>query len=203
LRTIEQLHTCIDAGTDLLGLMFYEPSSRYIQPREAKELLKAIEAEQLMPDIVGVFVNKEADFINDLAEQLGLDIVQLHGDETPEFCQRMKRPVIKGLRLSSMADLSMARAYAETSWRILLDTPTPKWGGTGETHDWERARSVAQHMPVLLAGGLTPENVVEAIEQVRPWGVDVSSGVETNKVKDAGKIRAFVQRVRERRVMSA
>jgi len=232
LRTIEQLHTCIDAGTDLLGLMFYEPSPRYIQPLEAKELLKAIEAEQLMPDIVGVFVNKEAAFINDLAEQLGLDVVQLHGDETPEFCQRIKRPVIKGLRLSSMADLSMARAYAETSWRILLDTPTPKWGvggrratikahpsqphhprpygeptpkwgGTGETHDWERARSVAQHMPVLLAGGLTPENVAEAIEQVRPWGVDVSSGVETNKVKDAGKIRAFVQRVRERRVMSA
>src|SRR5216683_1250609 len=203
LRTIEQLHTCVDAGTDLLGLMFYEPSSRYIQTLEAKELLKAIEAEQLMPDIVGVFVNKEADFINDLAEQLGLDVVQLHGDETPEFCQRMKRPVIKGLRLSSMADLSMARAYAETSWRILLDTPTPKWGGTGETHDWDLARSVAQQMPVLLAGGLTPENVAEAIEQVRPWGVDVSSGVETNKVKDAGKIRAFVQRVRERRVMSA
>ena len=203
LRTIEQLHTCIDAGTDLLGLMFYEPSSRYIQPLEAKELLKAIEAEQLMPDIVGVFVNKEAAFINDLAEQLGLDVVQLHGDETPEFCQRMKRPVIKGLRLSSMADLSMARAYAETSWRILLDTPTPKWGGTGETHDWDLARSVAQQMPVLLAGGLTPENVAEAIEQVRPWGVDVSSGVETNKVKDAGKIRTFVQRVRESRVMSA
>ncbi len=200
LRTIEQLHTCIDAGADLLGLMFYEPSSRYIQPQEARELLKA---EQVMPDIVGVFVNKEAGFINDLAEQLGLHVVQLHGDETPEFCQRIKRPVIKGLRLSSMADLSMARAYAETSWRILLDTPTPKWGGTGETHDWERARSVAQAFVVLLAGGLTPENVAAAIEHVHPWGVDVSSGVETNGVKDTGKIQAFVQRVRERRAISA
>ena len=195
LRTIEQLHTCIDAGTDLLGLMFYEPSSRYIQPQEAKELLKAIDREQLMPDIVGVFVNKEAGFINDLAEQLGLDVVQLHGDETPEFCQRMKRPVIKGLRLSRMADLSMARAYTETSWRILLDTPTSKWGGTGETHDWELARRVSQRMPLLLAGGLTPENVGAAIEQVRPWGVDVSSGVETNAVKDTGKIQAFVRAV--------
>jgi indole-3-glycerol phosphate synthase / phosphoribosylanthranilate isomerase len=125
-----------------------------------------------------------------------LQFVQLHGDETPEFCQRIKRPVIKGLRLSSLDDISRARTYHETSWRILLDTPTADWGGTGETHDWTLARSVAPAVPILLAGGLTPENVIEAIHQVHPWGVDVSSGVETNRVKDAEKIRMFIKRAR-------
>jgi len=90
----------------------------------------------------------------------------------------------------------LIESYGETSWRILLDTPTAKWGGTGETHDWDLARSVAQQTPILLAGGLTPENVAGAIQQVRPWGVDVSSGVETNGVKDAEKMRAFVEQAR-------
>src|SRR5258708_30297080 len=106
----------------------------------------------------------------------------------------MKPPVIKGLRLSSMADFSMARAYAETSWRILLDTPTSKWGGTGETHDWDLARSVARHMPVLLAGGVTPWKVAGGNEKGCPCGGDVSSGVETKQNKEDAKIRAVRQR---------
>ena len=198
LRTIDQLHAAIDAGADMFGLMFYEPSPRYIQPQEAHRLLKTFDEGQLAQEIVGVFVNKQADFINDVAEQLGLHVVQLHGDETPEFCQQLKRPVIKGLRLGSTADLDKVKAYRDTTWRILLDTPTAKWGGSGETHDWTIARSIAQQTPILLAGGLTPENVSEAIQQVRPWGVDVSSGVETNGVKNVGKIRAFVEQVREK-----
>ncbi len=198
LRTIDQLHAAIDAGADMLGLVFYEPSPRYIHPQEAHHLLKTFDEGQLVPDITGVFVNKQVDFINDIAEQLGLHVVQLHGDESPEFCQQIKPPVIKGLRLESTADLDKVKAYKHTTWRILLDTPTTKWGGSGETHDWTIARSIAQQTPILLAGGLTPENVAEAIQQVRPWGVDVSSGVETNRVKDIEKIQAFVQHVREK-----
>jgi indole-3-glycerol phosphate synthase/phosphoribosylanthranilate isomerase len=193
IRTKEQLLTAIGAGADLIGMMFYEPSPRYIQPGEAKELLKPLEEGQTASEIVGVFVNEEADFINDIVEQVGLHVVQLHGDEPSEICKRIKRPVIKGLRLNSMADVSMVEDYEETTWRILLDTPTVNWGGTGETHDWDLARLVAQRMPILLAGGLTPENVAEAIRQVHPWGVDVSSGVEINGQKDAGKIRAFIE----------
>lgn len=196
LFTVEQLHAAIDAGADMLGLMFYEPSPRYIEPKVAHELLKKFDDGRIAPDIVGVFVNKETSFVNDVAEEVGLHIVQLHGNEPPEFCLQIKRPVIKGLRLSSTADQGLIESYGETSWRILLDTPTAKWGGTGETHDWDLARSVAQQMPILLAGGLTPENVAEAIQHVRPWGVDVSSGVETNRVKDAEKMRAFVEQAR-------
>jgi indole-3-glycerol phosphate synthase/phosphoribosylanthranilate isomerase/anthranilate synthase/indole-3-glycerol phosphate synthase/phosphoribosylanthranilate isomerase len=193
LRTKDQFLTARDEGADMLGLMFYEPSSRYIQPREARELLNTFEDDQITPDIVGIFVNKEAEFINDIVEQVGLHFVQLHGDESPEFCERIKRPVIKGLRLNSRADLKKIAEYDETTWRVLLDTPTVKWGGTGETHDWNIARLVAQQTPIFLAGGLTPENVAEAIHRVRPWGVDVSSGVEINGHKDPAKIRAFIQ----------
>lgn len=193
LRTRDQIHTASDAGADLLGLMFYEPSPRYIQPGEARELLNNVEQGQITPDIVGVFVNEEAGFISDVAEQVGLHFVQLHGEESPELCERIKCPVIKGLRLDGKADLKKIEAYNETAWRLLLDTPTVNWGGTGETHDWNLARLAAQQSPVFLAGGLTPENVAEAIHRVHPWGVDVSSGVEINGHKDPAKIRAFIQ----------
>jgi len=191
LRTPAHLKAAIEAGADMLGLVFYEPSHRYIEPREARVLV-----EKLDTDIVGVFVNREADFINDIAEQVGLHFVQLHGDEPPEFCQQIKRPVIKGLRMQQHSDLGLLKAYQQACWRLLLDTPTSQWGGTGETHDWTLARSVAQEFPILLAGGLTPENVKEAIQLVRPWGVDVSSGVETNRIKDEGKIQAFINNAR-------
>src|SRR2546421_5778219 len=191
LRTPAHLKAAIEAGADMLGVAFSQRSHRYIKPREARVLV-----EKLDTDIVGVFVNREADFINDIAEQVGLHIVQLHGDEPPEFCQQIKRPVIKGLRMQEHSDLGLLKAYQQACWRILLDTPSSQWGGTGETHDWTLARSVAQEFPILLAGGLTPENVISAIQQVCPWGDDVSSGVETNRIKDEGKIRAFINNAR-------
>jgi indole-3-glycerol phosphate synthase / phosphoribosylanthranilate isomerase len=197
LRTPEHLHAAIDGGADLVGLMFYEPSSRYIDPQSARSLLETRGAGQMAAEVVGVFVNKDATFINEVVEQVGLNIVQLHGTEPPEFCQSISRPVIKALHLKSQDDLNKISAYKETSWRILLDTPTPHWGGTGITHDWSLARTVAQETPILLAGGLTPENVKEAIAHVHPWGVDVSSGVETNGQTDVEKIRTFIQNVRK------
>jgi indole-3-glycerol phosphate synthase/phosphoribosylanthranilate isomerase/anthranilate synthase/indole-3-glycerol phosphate synthase/phosphoribosylanthranilate isomerase len=199
LSTTDQILTARDAGVDLLGLMFYEQSPRYIQPQAAKEILRSYEDGQISPDTVGIFVNKEADYINDVVEDVGLHFVQLHGDESPDFCTRIRRPVIKALRLNEKSHPQLAETYFRTTWRILLDTPTVKWGGTGETHDWVLARSLAQQTPILLAGGLTPENVDEAIQQVHPWGVDVSSGVETHGNKDIKKIQAFVENARNSR----
>ncbi len=196
LRTLEHMRAAIDAGADMLGLMFYDPSPRHVQPQQAQALLQAIENGPVASDVVGVFVNRDAAYINEVVQQVGLHIVQLHGDEPPELCHRIIRPVIKALRPQDMADTGKVRAYREVAWRILLDTPTHKWGGSGVTHDWSIAHAAAQAMPILLAGGLTPENIEEAIQQVHPWGVDVSSGVETNGSKDTGKIRAFIERVR-------
>ena len=196
LRNAEHAQVAIEAGADMLGFMFYEPSHRYITPVQARALRERIEDARGRAEVVGVFVNRDADYINDLAEQIGLDIIQLHGDEPPEFCRCIKRPVIKALRLDTQTDTEKVEAYRQVSWRILLDTPTPQWGGSGEIHDWSLARSIARHIPVLLAGGLKPENVGEAIRQVRPWGVDVSSGVETDRMKDVGKIREFIRNAR-------
>ena len=206
LRTPEALNTAIDAGADMLGFIFYEPSHRYIAPEHVPTLLANSErfaegdannSQSVMPDLVGVFVNKEADFINEVIERAGLNFVQLHGDESPEFCQRIHRPVIKAIPLRDEEDRGRVNAYKQVAWRILLDTPTVQWGGTGVTHDWQLAHDIARETPILLAGGLTPENVAEAIRQVRPWGLDVSSGVETNKQKDVEKIRAFLEHVRD------
>jgi indole-3-glycerol phosphate synthase / phosphoribosylanthranilate isomerase len=199
----EDIDVAVDAGADMIGFIFHEPSHRYIQPSQVQQLLAASERYQQplkgqsTPDLVGVFVNKEAEFINDAAEQAGLHFVQLHGSESPEFCQQIHKPVIKALHLRDRADLARLQAYQDVTWRLLLDTPTPQWGGTGETHDWGLARSAAEMQRILLAGGLTPENVAEAIRSVQPWGVDVSSGIETDKRKDAAKIQAFIEQVRQ------
>jgi indole-3-glycerol phosphate synthase/phosphoribosylanthranilate isomerase/anthranilate synthase/indole-3-glycerol phosphate synthase/phosphoribosylanthranilate isomerase len=199
----EDIDVAVDAGADMIGFIFHEPSHRYVKPAQVQALLAASERyqhppkRQTTPDLVGVFVNTEASFINDVAEQAGLHFVQLHGTESPEFCQQIRKPVIKALHLQDRADLARLQEYQDVAWRLLLDTPTPEWGGTGVTHDWELARNAAQTQRILLAGGLTSENVAEAIHSVQPWGVDVSSGVETNRQKDPAKIRAFIEQVRQ------
>lgn len=203
LRNAQSIDVACEAGADMLGFIFYEPSHRYIAPRDVPSLLAASErfahppAKTSTPDLVGVFVNEDIEFINDTVEQAGIQFVQLHGHETPEFCQRIRRPVIKARSLSNATDLERLQAYKQVAWRLLLDTPTPHWGGTGNTHDWDLARQAAQETPIILAGGLTSDNVRAAIEQVHPWGVDVSSGVETDKQKDLHKIRIFLQAVRD------
>ncbi|GHO67397.1 tryptophan biosynthesis protein TrpCF [Ktedonobacter sp. SOSP1-52] len=202
LRQAEHITTAIEAGADLLGFIFHEPSHRYIEPAHVREIVASssyaqrLEKGQRVPDLVGVFVNKEASFINDVAEEAGLQYVQLHGNERPEFCQRIKRPVIKALSLRTKDDLARLQDYREVAWRLLLDTPTPQWGGTGEVSNWQLARQAAQGQRIFLAGGLTPENVSEALKQVQPWGVDVSSGVESEKQKDPEKIQRFLSQVR-------
>ncbi|MBE3559354.1 MAG: bifunctional indole-3-glycerol-phosphate synthase TrpC/phosphoribosylanthranilate isomerase TrpF [Ktedonobacteraceae bacterium] len=204
LRSPEHIDAAIEAGADLLGFVFYRPSHRYVEPQQVRSLLMASKkfataatGGEVTSDIVGLFVNEDVDFVNEVAEQAGLHFVQLHGTESPEFCQSIRRPVLKAIHLNGAASLEQVEMYSNVCWRLLLDTPTTGWGGSGATHDWQLARLIAQQTPIILAGGLHAENVAQAIEIVRPWGVDVSSGVETNKQKDPAKIRAFIQQVRQ------
>jgi indole-3-glycerol phosphate synthase/phosphoribosylanthranilate isomerase/anthranilate synthase/indole-3-glycerol phosphate synthase/phosphoribosylanthranilate isomerase len=185
-----------EAGADLFGLVFHEPSHRYVTPEQARRLVDTLGEARAQIEVVGLFVNKEAAYVNEVAEQVGLDLVQLHGNETPEFCARIQRPVIKAFHMNDEADLGKLQAYHSTTWRLLLDTPTPGWGGSGATHDWSLGQRAAREQRVFLAGGLHAGNVAEALATVRPWGVDVSSGVETDRVKDEAKIRAFVEQAR-------
>lgn len=199
LRTLEHIDVAIEAGADMLGFIFYEPSHRYVAPAQVRTLLDAskhFSMQAAAPDIVGIFVNKDIHFINETIDEAGLHFVQLHGIESPEMLQEIHQPVLKALHVHDEADLEQVDRYKNAAWRLLLDTPTPHWGGTGETHNWQLAHLAAQHARILLAGGLTPDNVVSAIQQVQPWGVDVSSGVEINKQKDSEKIRAFIDAVR-------
>lgn len=206
LSSLEQLQTATEAGADLLGLMQYKPSFRYIQPAKAREMVQQLQAasgerQAVLPDLVGIFVDEDPARINDLADELGLHFVQLHGKETPEDCRKINRPVIKALHLREPADLEKLQAYRESTWRILLDTPPIQGdllpGGLGRTSNWQIARQAASVQKVFLAGGLNPENVAEAIREVRPWGVDVSSGVETDRQKDLDKIRRFIAEARK------
>ncbi len=157
LRTAEHMSVAAEAGADLLGFIFHEPSHRYIHPQQIPALVEAAQLsdEQTQPDLVGVFVNKDANFINDVVEQAGLHFVQLHSTETPEFVQRIQRPVIKALHMHNRDDLQQIERYKDVAWRLLLDTPTAEWGGTGITHDWEIAQQAAQEARIFLAGGLT------------------------------------------------
>ncbi len=155
--------------------------------------------------MVGVFVNAPASQVNEIADFCALDCVQLSGDESWEYCREVVEPVIKAIRIGQQ---SPAELYAELSaggqllpqqrFIALLDSQIEgKYGGTGESFNWNLAQQVAKRFPVIIAGGLDPTNVARLIERVRPWGVDVSSGVETGGVKDIAKIRMFIKEVRK------
>jgi phosphoribosylanthranilate isomerase len=196
-RRLAEAEAALEAGADFLGLVFYPPSPRNLEPEAARELLGSVRARVSRTDwsAVGVFVNAPEQWVNDLAEGCGLDYVQLHGTESAAYCARIRRPVIKALRLSEICDgpLSAETYGAE---RLLLDSQVPGyWGGSGVRFDWSAARRYAPQ--VLVAGGLTPDNVEEALTMLEPWGLDVSSGVERDGLKDAALIRAFLERVRQ------
>lgn len=181
-----------EAGADAIGFIF-APSRRRVTIERAKAIAAA-----LGPFVtkVGVFVDEEHRRIEDIVGAVTLDMVQLHGRETPEFCDGFPVPVMKAIRVSDSTSLAAVGRYRAAA--ILLDSYDPETaGGTGRTFDWDLAAQAAHSARVVLSGGLTPENVIEAIERVRPYGVDVSSGVETDGKKDHAKIREFVRRVRE------
>ena len=184
----------VDAGADALGFVFYEASPRFVPQKVVAEIVRA-----LPPFVakVGVFVNATADAINRVVDECGLDTLQFHGDEPPEFCRRFRIKTIKAFRIRDARSLERMAPYHSEAW--LLDTfVAGKLGGTGEQFNWDLAREAVGRNPrVILAGGLTPDNVAQAVRQVRPFAVDVSSGVELSPgKKDHAKIRAFITAVR-------
>ena len=180
----------VEAGADALGFMFYERSLRKVSVSAAAEIVRALPP---FVSAVGVFVDPTPEQINETLAICRLSAVQLHGSEKPEFCRRLRCPVIKAFRSEGSNSLESIRAYETQGW--LLDSFVPgKIGGTGAVFNWDLAtRAVSWGRPVILAGGLTPENVAGAVKQVRPFGVDVSSGVESEPgKKDPAKMRAFI-----------
>jgi phosphoribosylanthranilate isomerase len=195
-RRLIEAEAALASGADFLGFVFYPPSPRSLTPAEARDLVTAIRGAIARTDwgAVGVFVNEPAEWVNEVADLCSLDYVQLHGTEPALYCARMVRPAIKALRLAEIAGAPVSAAEYGVA-RLLLDSQVPGyWGGTGQRFDWDGARPYAA--TALVAGGLTPENVGEALDVLHPWGLDVSSGVERAGVKDPALIRAFVENAR-------
>jgi phosphoribosylanthranilate isomerase len=194
-----------EAGADLIGLIF-APSPRRVSLEQAQKISQAVKESGLPTEVVGVFVNSHPATVNLIADSCYLDRVQLSGDEPWEYCAEITRPVIRALRVKrgqSAAEVGEYLAEGEEALSgrkhvFLLDSDyRGKYGGTGKMLDWNLAKGVAEEYPVLLAGGLTPENVAQAIYKVAPWGVDVSSGVEVGGTKHISRIRSFIQAVRK------
>ncbi len=193
----------VRAGADYIGLVF-APSQRQVTPPSAREIASAVKKSNTATRVVGVFVNAPVFQINEIADFCALDVVQLSGDESWEYCRKIANPVIKAVRIGqqSLDDLYIELSTASkllTGHRFitLLDSQVEgKYGGTGESFNWDLAQQIARKFPVIIAGGLTPANVGQLVRDVQPWGVDVSTGVESNGLKDISKIRAFVKAVR-------
>jgi phosphoribosylanthranilate isomerase len=193
----EDAAAAVAAGADALGFIFFRKSPRYVEPAVAKQIIAALPP-LVIP--VGVFVNEEAAAVRTIMDNCGLALAQLHGDETAAYCRELARPVMKAIRLKDRGSfLALAEFQGRAGVRgFVVDTYSETaYGGTGEITDWSLAAEAAKSATILLAGGLTPENVAEAIKAVRPYGVDVSSGVESSPGrKDHGKVRAFLEAVR-------
>jgi phosphoribosylanthranilate isomerase len=185
-----------ELGAHALGFIFYSKSPRWVEPVVAREIIK-----NLPPLVmtVGVFVDEEAGVVKEIAATAGLDWVQLHGQEPPEYCRALKRRVIKGFRIKDAGSLSLLPDYQGSVQAFLLDTyKAGTAGGTGETFDWALASQANALGPIILAGGLTPGNVARAIHAAQPAAVDVASGVEAAPgKKDPEKLRAFFEAIKE------
>lgn len=181
-----------DYGADALGFVFFDRSPRSIKPERAAEIIS-----YLPPFVtaVGVFVNEAPERITAIVRQTGISVVQLHGDEPPDVCRHWNR-VVKALRLKDFTDLRPLERYRVSA--LLLDTYSPvSYGGTGQIFNWDIAKEARRFGRVILAGGLNPDNVGRAIQWVRPYGVDVSSGIESEKgKKDLRKMRQFIEKAR-------
>jgi phosphoribosylanthranilate isomerase len=197
LTNAEDAAVAVEAGADAIGFVFHKKSPRCAESAVAKAIVKTLPPFVLA---VGVFVNEEAKVVRDLMDSCGLALAQLHGDETAAYCEALGRPLLKAIRLQDRRSfLPLAEFQGRAGVRgFLVDAFSPDaYGGTGRVTDWSLAAEAASTTTILLAGGLTPENVAQAIRQVMPYGVDVSSGVEASPGrKDHDRVRAFVQAVR-------
>jgi phosphoribosylanthranilate isomerase len=194
ITNLEDARAAIEASADLLGFNFYRKSARYVEPATARAIVAQIRSGAKVPQLIGVFVNSPLLEVQSILHEVNLDLAQLHGDESIEMLAQV--PGFKALRPQSAEEAkNQAKAYAVASEPAMLIDAYRKgeYGGTGQIGDWSLAAQIARQYPILLAGGLTPENVAEAIRQVQPWGVDVASGVESAPgKKDAAKMQAFV-----------
>lgn len=205
-------------GVDFIGMIF-APSRRQVTIGEAKRIADGLGQHERRPIrerttggieaalrgrrplLVGVFADQDADTINRIAEEVGLDLVQLSGSEPWEVCEHIERPVFKCIKVREGETVEHLRPHLHEGAVLLFDPYVEgTYGGTGRTIDWNVAAEIARGRPIVLAGGLTPENVREATTTVHPWCVDVSSGVETEGKKDVAKIRAFIEAVKGAKV---
>ena len=190
---LQDVMLAVEQGADAVGFIFYSKSPRSVTMKEARDMIA-----QLPPfvETVGVFVDETADKVNKTAESCGLDLVQLHGDESPTYCRKIRRRVIKAFRVKDLQSIKLLEKYPVSGF--LLDTFSEEaHGGTGKVFDWNLVHPAKKIGPVILAGGLTPRNIRQAINQVRPYGVDVCSGVEKEPgIKDPDKVRDFLKNIR-------
>ena len=193
ITNIDDAITAVKFGADALGFVFYHKSPRQITPAAARKIVREIPP---LVTTVGVFVDEDPKSVERILEHVRLDCAQLHGEEPPEACL-IDRKVIKAIRIQGPEDIEQMKDYRVAGF--LLDAYLPDMpGGTGRKFNWKHALEAKKFGPIILAGGLTPENVEEAIKQVGPYGVDVSSGVEAKKgIKDHEKLRLFIQRAKE------
>ena len=194
-----------DAGADLIGFVFARQSPRYLEPERAGEIAAALKARRAAPRFVGVFVNESLDRVRAILDTARLDLAQLHGNETAQMVRTLSPRAFKVLRprdtTEAQAQLAQYRASVNGAVpAFIVDAfDAQQFGGTGLRADWEIAAQIAHEFPILLAGGLNVDNVAEAIRAVRPWGVDVSSGVERAPgVKDHDKVRRFIRAAQDR-----
>lgn len=188
---LEDALAAAELGADALGFVFYEKSPRYVRPDIAADIIA-----QLPPFItsVGLFVNPDETIVKEIITQTAVDLLQFHGDEENTFCAQFSRPFIKAIRMAEALDLHKEIEKYPGARGILLDAYDPqRYGGTGHTFEWSRVHS-SLPKPIIVAGGLTPENVAQAVAMTHPWGVDVSGGVEQSKgIKQRSLIEAFMR----------
>ena len=206
IKTLKDSLAAIDAGADYLGFNFYPKSVRFIEKEICAEITSVLKRAHPNIKLVGVFVNLPVDEVKDILETCSLDLAQLHGDETPEIVTAFDGRAFKAIRLSAQSQEQVSTSVfpflksvpESASPAFLVDAAVKGlYGGSGITADWPAAAELAKRYPLLLAGGLTPENVADAVRQVKPWGVDVASGVESAAgEKDASRMKAFVRVVK-------
>ncbi|HPE07602.1 MAG TPA: phosphoribosylanthranilate isomerase [Smithellaceae bacterium] len=194
ITNIENAFRVAESGVAAIGFIFYPPSLRYIEPRKARVIIDKLPRDLIK---VGVFVNEATEEIKRIYDYCSLDMIQFHGDESPDFCRQFPKDyIIKALELKTEEDIQRAAAYSVAA--ILVDSRrTGLYGGTGKTSNWDMARQISQ--PLILSGGLKEENVLDALQKVHPAALDINSGVETAPgEKDPAKIARIMQIIKDK-----
>jgi len=191
---VEDALSAAEAGADAIGLVFYAGSKRAVSVAQAQAIVQAVPP---FVSVVGLFVNAAKNEIEKVLSEVTLDLLQFHGDESADFCSSFNRPFIKAVRMKAGIDPGdVSRIYPKAKGLLLDAWDDNSFGGTGKSFDWQQARPMAGSARIILAGGLTPANVASAISTVRPWAVDVSSGVEQAPgIKSAALIQSFISEV--------